>query len=174
MGTRLLIVCLLPLALLTAAACTTSDDGEGVASVNGSAVPSATPSVSRLAQLTRYSQCMREQGVPMADPKVEGDIVRMGRVEAGFDKNKVDTAAEVCKQYRPPQITGPEMDAKTEMVRQNARCMREQGVEDYPDPDPEGRTRISEAVGKDPQFPQAKQACDALIDALLASLRPGS
>jgi hypothetical protein len=174
MRTRSLIVCLLPLALLTAAACTKPDDGRGVASVAGSAAPSPTPSVSRLDQLIRYTQCMREQGVPIGDPRLVENTYLQGRIEAGFDKNKVDAAAEVCKHYRPPQITGPEMDAKLEMVRQNARCMREHGVEDYPDPDPEGRTRVSDAVGIDPQFEQAKQTCDTLMAALLASLRPGS
>ncbi|MBV1854442.1 hypothetical protein [Catellatospora tritici] len=174
MRLRQLTVGLLPLLMLTTVACGTSDDGVGVASVSGAGAPSATPSVSRQSQLVRYAQCMREQGVPMADPQVEGDVVREPRIEQGFDKGKADAAAQVCQQYRPPRLTGPEVEAKTELVRQLARCMREQGVETYPDPDAEGRTRIDEATGSDPQFAQAKQVCDARIAAMLASLRPGS
>lgn len=111
----------------------------------------------------------------MADPEVNEDgFAREPRFEAGFDKGKADAAAEVCKQFRPPRLTGPDVDAKMEMVRQNARCMREHGVENYPDPDAEGRTRIDGATGTDPQFESAKQTCDALMATLLASLRPGS
>jgi hypothetical protein len=172
MRTRLLIICLLPLALATVAACTTSDDGDGVATVAGSAAPSVTPSVSLLDQLIKYTQCMREHGIPIGDPRLVENTYLQGRIEAGFDKDKVDAAEAVCKQYRPPQEVGPAMDLKKELSRQEARCMREHGVENFPDPNPDGPTRISEEVGNDPQYPEAKDFCRAQTDAALASMRP--
>ncbi|MEU6430915.1 hypothetical protein ABZ860_33875 [Microbispora sp. NPDC046973] len=173
MRTRLLAVCLLPLLLGTAAACGESNDGRGVASVDGSAAASVTPSLSRLDLLTRLSQCMREHGVPMADPEVEGDTVRQGRYEKGAVSEDTEIKAEeACKQYRPPQERGPGMDLKKELARRFARCMREHGVEKFPDPDPDGPTRVSSEVGADPRYPQARQACDAQTDAAFRSMRP--
>ncbi|MGP4102602.1 hypothetical protein [Nonomuraea sp. KM90] len=168
------VVCLLPLLLVTAAASAESTDGEGVASAGGTAAPNATRSLSRLDLLTRFAQCMREHGVPMTHPEVDGDIVRQGR----YDKNAVsaDTeveAEEACKRLRPPQETGLEADLKNELSRQFARCMREHGVENYPDPNP-GGTRIGEDIGKDPQFDDAKALCTAQRDAAQASMRPSA
>jgi hypothetical protein len=171
----MLVVGLLPLLVLAAAACTRSDDGKGVASVGGSATPSVTPSVSRLDQLTRYSQCMREHGVPMADPEVDGDTVRQGRYDKGAVSADTEIKAEeACKQYRPPQERGPDVDLKSELARQEARCMREHGVENFPDPNPDGPTRISEEVGGDPQFAEAREFCRAQTTAALASARPSA
>jgi hypothetical protein len=172
MRKRFLVVCLLPLLLVTAAACSKSDDGKDVASVDGSATPSATTSLSRLDQMLKYTQCIRAHGVPMADPRVDGDSVSRGRIEPGFDKNKFDAADEACKQYEPPQEHSPDMALKEELARQFARCMREHGVENFPDPNPNGRTRVSQSVGDDPQYPQARETCDAQTDAAFASARP--
>ncbi|GAA3830918.1 hypothetical protein GCM10022226_59780 [Sphaerisporangium flaviroseum] len=174
MRTRFLAVCLLPLLLATATACTTSNDGKGVASVDGSTSPSATPSLSRVDQLLKYSQCMREHGVPMGDPQVDGDGVREGRMEPGFDKTKADTADAACKQYRPPQERGPQSALKEELARGFARCMREHGVEKFPDPNPNGPTRVGQSVGEDPQYPEARKTCDAQTDKAFASSRPSS
>jgi hypothetical protein len=170
-----LLACLLTLSPVTAAACSTSADGKGVASVGGSATPGMTPSLSGLDQLIMYTRCMREHGVPMSDPEVDGDAVRQSR----YDKDAVsrDTeikAEEACKRYRPPQETGPEMDFKNELQRQFSRCMREHGVENFPDPNPDGPTRIDESIGEDPQYGQARPICDAQVAAAFASFRPGS
>jgi hypothetical protein len=167
-----LVVCVLPLVLVTAAACSNSDDGEGVASVRGSATPSTTPSVSRLDQMIRFTQCMREHGVPMTDPEVDGDNVRQGRIDKGAAGDKLFPADDACKQYRPPQETGPVVDLKNELARQEARCMREHGVENFPDPNTDGFNRISEEVGNDPQYPEARDFCRAQAEAEFASRAP--
>ncbi|GII59309.1 hypothetical protein Pth03_76980 [Planotetraspora thailandica] len=172
MRKRFLVACLLPLVLVTAAACSKSDDGKDVASVDGSATPSATTSLSRLDLLTRFSQCMREHGVPMTDPEVDGDIVRRGRADKGAAGDKLFPAEDACKQYLPAQETGPMMDLKKELALQEARCMREHGVENFPDPNPDGPTRISDEVGSDPDFMDAREFCRAQSEAKSASLAP--
>jgi len=171
MRKRFLVFCLLSLGLVTAAACSTSDDGRGVASVGGTAAPSATPSLSRLDLLTRFSQCMREHGVPMTDPEVDGDTVRQGHADKGAARDKLFPAEDACKQYRPAQEVGPVMDLKNELARQEARCMREHGVENYPDPGPDG-TRVPSEVGADPDFMDARETCRAQTDAEFASRAP--
>jgi hypothetical protein len=165
-------VCTVALAVALLSGCSSGTGDPGVASAGGTATPNASPTLSRYDQFVRYAQCMREQGVPMSDPRQESDGVSGPHVEPGFDKTKADAAAEVCKSLRPPQETGPQMNAKMELARRFAVCMREHGVENYPDPDAEGRTRISAEVGNDPQNPDATEACTALIDQLSASLRP--
>lgn len=176
MRTRTLVGCLFPLLLLpvTVAACSKSDDGKGVASVAGSAAPSATPSLSRLDQLVRWTQCMREHGVPITDPEVDGTNVRRGIPDKAAAGDKLFPAEDACKRYFPPQETGPETDQKNELARLFSKCMREHGVEKFPDPGPDGGTRIPSEVGADPQYWEARAACDAQSNAAWASMHPSA
>jgi hypothetical protein len=170
MRTKVSTVAVAAALLLTA--CTSGSGDPGVASAGGPATPHASPTLSRFDQFVRYTQCMREQGVPMTDPRQDSTGVYSPHVEQGFDKGKADAAQEVCKSLLPPQETGPQMQAKMELARQFAICMRAHGVENYPDPDAEGRTRVSAEVGNDPQNPDATQICTAERDKAAASLRP--
>src|SRR4051794_30932522 len=127
MRTRTLVGCLLAFLLIAATACSTSDDGKNVASAGGTAVPSATPSLSQLDQLVRYTRCMREHGVPMTDPVVDGTNVRRGPVDKAAAGDKLFPAEDACKQFLPPPETGPEADQKNQLALLYARCMREHG-----------------------------------------------
>jgi hypothetical protein len=171
MSTRFLTAGLLLLLLVAAAACTASDDGEGVASVGGTAAPAASASGSRLDQLIQYTRCMREHGVPMTDPEVDGDYVRLGQIDKAAAGDKLNPADDACKQYRPAQEAGPATDLKNELARNFAKCMRAYGVEDYPDPGPDG-TRVPPAVNADPDFMDARPICDAQEAAEWASRAP--
>jgi hypothetical protein len=163
---------LVPL-LVAATACTKADDGQGVASVNGSGAPSPTPSLSLYEQRKRYAQCMRAHGVPEPDPEILPDgSSRRGR----YDKSSVDRdvrvrAEEACKPYEavvPADVMAPKLQA----MREYSRCMRSHGVEDYPDPDPNGRVQLPREQ-TDPDYDQAKETCDAQQDAIAASSSPG-
>jgi hypothetical protein len=173
MRTRLLTGCLLALVLTTATACTGSDDGKGVASAGGTAAPSVTPSLSLLEQGIRWARCMRAHGVPQPDPvAANGDGIRFqGYSKDGVDPDAVRQAQEACKSLSPVL---PEADRarKQDLSRLLARCMRAQGVENFPDPQPDGHFEISPQVEQDPQFPSAKETCDAQEDAAAASGRP--
>ncbi|GIF53396.1 hypothetical protein Afe04nite_79350 [Asanoa ferruginea] len=159
------------LALVLLGGCGSSDDAGGVASAGGAAPrPNVSPSVSRLDQMIIYTRCMREHGVPMADPEVEGETVRQGRYDKEAVSSAVERAAEdACAQQRPPQETGPGIDFKNGLARQFAKCMRDHGVADYPDPDPNGQTRVGPEIGQDPQYRDARKACDAEMDAATRS-----
>jgi hypothetical protein len=173
MRTRTLAGCLLSFLLIAATACSKPDDGKDVASVGGTAVPSATPSLSKLDQMVRYTRCMREHGVPMTDPVADGTNVRRGTVDKDAAGDKLFPAEDACKQFLPPQETGTGVDEKNELARLYSRCMREHGVEKFPDPGPDG-TRVPSEVGEDPQYPQARAACDAQINAAWASTHPSA
>jgi hypothetical protein len=162
----------LALAVVLLGGCGSSSDdgGAGVASVGGTAQPNASPSVSRLDQMIIFTRCMREHGVPMADPEVEGDTVRQGHYDKDAVSESVERAAEdACAGQRPPQETGPGVDFKNGLAREYARCMRAHGVADYPDPNPNGQTRVGPEIGQDPQYPDARKVCDAEQDAATRS-----
>jgi hypothetical protein len=109
-----------------------------------------------------FTRCMREHGVPMEDPEVEGDTVRQGHYDKDAVSESVERAAEdACARQRPPQETGAGIDFKNGLARQFARCMRAHGVADYPDPDPNGQTRVGPEIGQDPEYRDARTTCDA-------------
>jgi hypothetical protein len=161
MTRRVLAAGLLPLLLLAAAACAKTNDGSGVATVDGSAAPSATSTLSFQEQGLRHARCMREHGVPEADPVADGNgNVRVG---GGYDKSAIDgdvlgKAIEACKQYQPV-LSPDEMSKKMDAAREESRCMRAHGVENFPDPEPDLRFDVSESVRHDPQYDEASAAC---------------
>jgi hypothetical protein len=157
-----LAACLPLLALALAAGCTHANGGRGVASANGSGGASATPTLSFLEQGRRHAQCMREHGVPEADPQVLPDgTVRVG---GGYDKDSVDgdvltKATDACKQYLPV-LTGPDGDRKQQGALEYARCMRAHGVEAFPDPDANGHFNLP-TEQTDPDYDAARDYCRA-------------
>ena len=158
---RVLSAGLLALLVVAAAACSKADDGKGVASAGGSATPGATPSLSELEQGIKHAQCMRAHGVPEVDPQVGSDgNVRVG---GGYDKGAVDgdvlrQAIEACKQYEPV-LPADVLAQKLEAAREESRCMRAHGVENFPDPGPDLRVDIPDSVRQDPQYDEAKAVC---------------
>jgi hypothetical protein len=47
----------------------------------------------------------------------------------------------------------------------HAKCMRDNGVEAFPDPDPDkGGIRINGDIANDPEFQAAQKVCDALME----------
>jgi hypothetical protein len=157
--TRLVLAgCLLAL-VLSVVACA-KPDGSGVATVRGSVTPGPTPSVSLLDQALRYTRCMREQGIPFADPTVDETHIQMG---GGFDKASVGNEAlraaeEACQQYLPI-LPAADRSMKTAKSREYSRCMRSKGLTDFPDPDPDGRVQVPESIRDDPRYGPADKTC---------------
>jgi len=139
----------------------------GVASANGG---DPTASASTSAQTgdhgddgVKFSQCMRDQGMTwFPDPQPGGGLGI--RVPQGTDKDKFDKAMQACKKYMPNGGEPPKLDAAAmEQARQMAKCMRENGVPNFPDPRPDGSIQIDgDKVGLgpgDPKFDAADKAC---------------
>lgn len=101
------------------------------------------------AKVLAYTKCMRENGVDMEDPPPGGMAVPgIPAMDAGSpEMKKVEAAAEKCAELLPAdtaegrKITPEDL----EKARALSRCMRENGLPDFPDPDPE-----SGAVKLDP------------------------
>lgn len=158
------------LMLLPMAGCARGPDGgDGVASAT-TAHPSASATGSAshdpkddAAKLLQYAQCMRDHGVPMDDPNIDGGGIAIN-IPAGSDKAKIDEANAACKHYMPNDGQPPKLDpAQAEQMRKFAQCMRDHGITNFPDPQEDGGLMIdSDKLGVDPesqQFKDAQSAC---------------
>jgi hypothetical protein len=155
------------LLILAAAGCGAGDDGVGVATVGGDAA-SASPTPSPMTddeRRVKFAQCMREQGVELPDPETEDGGRVAIRAPEGAPPKGVEAAMEKCRQYLPNGGDRPRPNPEQiEQVRRMAQCMRENGVPEFPDPDPEGGIRLraspdSRLNPNDPTFKAAQEAC---------------
>lgn len=118
-----------------------------------------------------FARCMRENGVDMPDPQFNGGRVTQ-RMKAGGNPEQMQAAEKACEKYRA-EVKAPEMsDGQREEFKKaalaNARCMREHGVENFPDPtfDANGgaRMKIDKSVNPEsPTFQAAQKACSKLM-----------
>jgi len=91
------------------------------------------------AKAERFATCMREHGVrDFPDPDASGELTIDGVVNgSGLDPDGPawKRAAAACKDLQPAGFTGRKRSAEQQDdVLQFARCMREHGVKDFPDP----------------------------------------
>jgi hypothetical protein len=148
------------LMLLTIAACGKPGGGHDVATAGGTPAASPSASAGTLQQAIAYAACMRAHGIPQwPDPEVDGGGVRIRAVDKGsVDATVLATAIRACAAQRPV-LPGPDMALKLDSARFESRCMREQGVENYPDPEPDAHVELPQSVRDDPQFERAKAIC---------------
>jgi hypothetical protein len=166
MTIRPVAAALFAVAALGLAAC-----GEDSPSATGNA---ASKDEMRQAQV-KFAECMRENGVDMPDPQIEGGktVFKVGG-DSGISPEKFETAQKACEKYQKhirPQLTEEEQQEFKENALAHSRCMREHGI-DFPDPtfDAEGgaRVRIGGGSGgklnpEDPKFKAAEEACGDLM-----------
>lgn len=91
-----------------------------------------------------YAACMREQGIDFPDPVFgEGGRVTQsvgGGPGDGPDPAEMDAADEICSpimeevQAQMPQPSPEEQEEARQRALEFAECMREHGIEDFPDP----------------------------------------
>jgi hypothetical protein len=166
--TGLLLGVLLTLAI---AGCGKESGGDGVATAGGDksagANASAGPSLDPEERRLKWQQCLRDEGV---DIEVESTDGRNNvKVSPGPDSDpkKVQAAMEKCKQYGPGGgDLGRDDPAAQEAMRNFAKCMRDNGVPNFPDPQPNGGMMIGQDSGIDPEsdtFKAAQRKCEALM-----------
>ena len=159
--------------VLSIAACGDDKGSDpGVASGGGTPTPSASAGGNAAiggqdAQL-KFAQCMRENGVPdFEDPKFaeDGSIDDLS-LPKGVTPEMAADAQEKCEKYLPnggePEKPNPEDLTK---IQAYAKCMRENGMPDFPDPDPDGRFKFENGA-PNPEAPELKAAnekCDKLM-----------
>lgn len=133
-----------PLALaaaLTLTSCT-SDDGDDVASADDGAPPAADPGGAgegdttdegdELDRALAFAQCMRDEGIDMADPAsadIEGITAAFMGVAQTHDPTEIRSAVEACRELLPSSITEyrEQLDPASEL--ELAECLREEGID---------------------------------------------
>jgi hypothetical protein len=116
---------------------------------------------------------MRENGVPeFPDPDPEGRIL-IPRGSVNPDSAGFREAIDACQHLAPAgwgeANVGP---GDEEVMLEFARCMRENGVPDYPDPDPNSGVRIMRDPN-DPKVQAALESCKAILQDLQSGPRIG-
>ncbi|MFD9892973.1 hypothetical protein ACFWY9_26815 [Amycolatopsis sp. NPDC059027] len=154
-------------ALAVLAGCSSGDGGSKVASIStppksGSQAPAAggngqTDKAADMDAMRAYAKCMREHGVDMPDP-TDGGMMSLPAMTPGDTKLEGATAA--CKKLLPnggevKKPTPEELDKQ----RQQAKCMREHGV-NMSDPTTDGDSQgITIDGGDGSKFEEAAKAC---------------
>jgi hypothetical protein len=177
------------------AACDGGEDGGGVATLGGggdeAAAASASPSVDPEDALAEFAECMRENGVEdFPDPQIadDGGIIVGGPVGGGepgegaagdVDRETLDAAMRECQPLLPQgegpgQISEEDRAAFQDAMIEYARCMRDNGIEEFPDPEFTGDGGILQEIGEgiDPNSDEFREADEACRD-LLEDTRPG-
>lgn len=151
------------------AGCGAAGDDNGVATAGGQGTTSsaAPGGLSDQERALKFARCMRDHDIDMPDPTGDSGG-RADKIPSGVDPKKLDAAMQQCKQYQPNGGEPPTMDPEqVQQQRVFAKCMRENGVPDFPDPDSDGTIAIqpgssSGKLGldpKDPKFQAAQKAC---------------
>jgi hypothetical protein len=159
-------------AVLLAAGCgddSADGDGGGGAASGGSST--AADGSDRAVQ---YSECMRENGVPEFPDPENGRLTLRAGPGTGLDPNSAEfnAAQQACQDLAPQGgQSGGGGNANLEaQVLDYAKCMRENGVPDFPDPQVNGgavRMRLPQGVDENsPQFQAAQQACQDRLSGL--------
>ena len=120
----------------------------------------------------KFAECMRNNGVSaFPDPPASGALTIDGVVNgSSLDPNSAafTQAIATCRDLEPPGFTGQKPTPQQMAARLKfAQCMRHNGVNDFPDPAPDGplidTNRIPSLAGKDPRtdpgLNAAMQAC---------------
>lgn len=132
MGSRLPALVAVLMVAFSTAACANAPAGTGAGSDGGSAN-------ARQAQALKFAQCMRDNGVgKFPDPDASGTFT----IESVANGTAIDAnspsfqrALTACRDLEPPGFTGATRSpAQQGAALEFARCMRDNGVTDFPDP----------------------------------------
>jgi hypothetical protein len=167
MRTHTATAALLAACAFAVSACGSDGDAEGAAGTSDGRTKNQEA-------LLEYAQCMREHGVDMPDPEFDGGRVMQRGPGENVDPATQREAEEACRDIReevePPELSEEDQEEFREAALAHARCMREQGIENFPDPTfgEGGRVemRIDRSSGIDPEDPEFQEAQEACQDEL--------
>jgi hypothetical protein len=151
---------------LALAGCGSDSGGSQVASANGGrSSASATASLSPEQKAAKFTSCMRQYGIEVQQGTTE-DGASTTRVSPGdgVDEATMKKAQQACRKYSPEADAGAKADPEAlEAARKMSKCMRENGVEKFPDPTANGGIMITKDIGDDPDFKAAEAKCQKLM-----------
>ncbi|MDT3445345.1 hypothetical protein [Pseudofrankia sp. BMG5.37] len=145
----------LSLAAVVLAGCGSGGGASAAPDGGGSATPAAQT----------YAECMRDHGVDMADPDPSTGVPQLGEGVDPADP-AVKQASSACQDLLPAGRGEPGA-ADLDVYVAFAQCMRDNGLPDFPDPQPgsSGGLFAGSTVDRDdPAFQQASQHCQGILD----------
>jgi hypothetical protein len=156
---------------LSVAGCAKKDSGDGVASANGAknagTGASPTASIDPEERMLKWQQCLKDNGIDMQVGSADGKNTIRISPGPNSDPEKDKAAMEKCKQYAPNGGDMGKADPQMEeAMRKFAKCMRENGVPNFPDPSANGGIMFNKDSGVDPEsdsFKAAQQKCESLM-----------
>lgn len=174
------VVAVLVLVALLAAGCGgSSGDSSGVASASGSddqASSTTAPKANQEQQALKFTQCMRERGVNMADPTVDakGNVRLQPPTGDLPSQAELQNARDACQQYLQglqQGFTGQDQTKFRDSLLKYAQCMRKNG---YDMPDPNFSNQGASSGGpfggaidrNDPAFKKANAVCQSNLSGL--------
>jgi hypothetical protein len=146
----------------------------------GSSTPAETGSggnnsADNAQQALTFAKCMRSNGVSdFPDPGTSGKFTIDGIANGSsldLSAPAFKQAMSACKDLEPAGFTGTKRSSQEQQAALKfAKCMRENGVPDFPDPTPNGplidTSRIPSAAGRGarsiPGFSDAASKCTAI------------
>jgi hypothetical protein len=164
-----------PLAAALLAACALAVAACGGEDPAGGASPSADRESEARDAMLNYARCMREHGVDVPDPTFDGGrSLQRGPDPEDTKSGKFREAEQACKKYtdaiEPPELSAEQQQEFREAALANARCMREHGIENFPDPtfgeNGEAKIRLDQGRGLDPEDPDFRAAMEACEDTM--------
>jgi hypothetical protein len=172
---RLLTLAAIPLLAFSLAACGPADEGKKVATAGGPAKANAAPVTKGTVRekLRKFARCMRDNGVDMPDPSSDSGFpaVPAGDESAGTGVARAagpgarqQRAFEKCRPLMPQGDELPKpKPADLKKAREYAKCMREHGLTDFPDPNADGAILLGrgDAGAVDPARPAFQTAAKA-------------
>jgi hypothetical protein len=153
----------------------TAATGDGKPTASASAASNVVEEY--LAGVRKYVQCMRDEGINLPDPNAKGQVDYSTVNRDGSLKRdpKFLAASKKCAGLQPPvpdelEDKGPPMTPEQiRYVRDYAKCMRANGVPDFPDPDADGHWPRTEDEKEGPSEQEAQaqfragQICEPVL-----------
>jgi hypothetical protein len=122
----------------------------------------------------KFAACMRDSGVSrFPDPDASGELTVDGVLNGSSldpDSPAWKQAIDACKDLQPAGFTGHKRSAEQQAdALEFAQCMRDNGVEDFPDPTADGPLIMVNGAHSIPGFHAAVDKCRADLAAALGN-----
>jgi len=122
-------------------------------------------------QAVKFAECMRDHGVSaFPDPDASGSLTYGIKAGSSLDPSTAawKMAITACKDLEPPGLLGGKVSPQEQQARLKfAQCMRDNGVQNFPDPTINGPLIDVKGARSIPGFQAAMQKCrDVLAGAL--------
>jgi hypothetical protein len=159
-------------AVLSLTACSSSDSSD-----------SATTTSDTEQAALDFTQCMRDNGVPSFPAPVAKPNGGFGfERPQGVPPSALDDALESCQPEAraagvDPGSVAQDPEARDQLLK-FSRCMRRNGVPDFPDPKPNATSSLRSIFGEvdlqSPRVQKAMQSCDSILSQLGGPLSGGN